>query len=129
VSCGKNAIRHALDISPMTTWTQLSIYTSEASRWGSRSLQAAVIANALDRGLYSAMVFPARVGFGPQQVIPTANQMADPSDLPVEIRIFDQTPAIEAFLATEQAMLQTCIVTLQEVELVQYPNQVVELRE
>ncbi len=107
----------------MSTWTQLSIYTSAASRWGAQPLYGAVLANALDRGLYNAMTFGAMAGFGPQHAIPTANQMAEASDLPIEVRIVDQTPAIEAFLATEQAMLQNCIVTMQEVELVLYPHQ------
>lgn len=105
----------------MTTWTQLSIYTSEASRSGTRALHTAILATALERGIYSAMVFHAIAGFGPQHAIPTANQMAAESDLPLEIRLFDQASALEAFLADHQDLLQSCIVTLQEVELVQYP--------
>ncbi|MBF2034228.1 MAG: hypothetical protein IGR92_01830 [Leptolyngbyaceae cyanobacterium T60_A2020_046] len=47
--------------------------------------------------------------------------MAAESDPPLEIRLFDQASALEAFLADHQDLLQSCIVTLQEVELVQYP--------
>jgi PII-like signaling protein len=106
----------------MSTWKKLSIYTSEGSRWGTRPLHEAVISNALAQGLYSAMAFKALEGFGPQLAIPTANRMALPTDLPVEVRILGQAGAIEGFLAAQAEMLKTCIVTLEDVEMAQYPS-------
>lgn len=106
----------------MTTWQKLSIYTSEATRWGTRPLHSAVIATALEKGLYCAMALRAMEGFGPQHAIPTANQMALASDLPIEIRIFDQAAAIAAFLDSEQEMLQDCIVVVESVEVQQAPT-------
>jgi PII-like signaling protein len=105
----------------MTTWKRLSIYTSEGSRWGTRPLHEMVISNALAQGLYSAMALKAIEGFGPQLAIPTANKMALPSDLPIEVRILGQAAAIEGFLASQVDLLKTCIVTLEDVEMAQYP--------
>lgn len=105
----------------MTDWKKLSIYTSEGSRWGTRPLHEAVISIALERGLYSAITLETLGGFGPYLAIPTANQMALASDLPVEVRIIAQVAAIEAFLAQEAEMLKRCIVTLEDIEVVQYP--------
>ncbi|MDA0266183.1 MAG: DUF190 domain-containing protein [Cyanobacteria bacterium] len=105
----------------MTDWKKLSIYTSAGSRWGTRPLHEAALAIALERGLYSAIAVEAQAGFGPYLAIPTANRKAMASDLPIEVRIVDQAPAIEAFLAQEAEMLQRCIVTLEDIEIVQYP--------
>ncbi len=106
----------------MTDWKKLSIYTSVGSRWGTRPLHEAALTIALARGLYSAISLEAQAGFGPFLAIPTANQMALASDLPMEVRIIDQVPAIEAFLAQEAEMLKRCIVTLEDIEVVQYPT-------
>lgn len=102
----------------MSTWKKLSIYTSEGSRWGIRPLHEAVISNALAQGL----AFKALEGFGPQLAIPTANRMALPTDLPVEVRILGQAGAIEGFLSAQVEVLKTCIVTLEDVEMAQYPT-------
>ncbi|WP_008310384.1 DUF190 domain-containing protein [Leptolyngbya sp. PCC 6406] len=106
----------------MTTWKKLSIYTSEASRWGTRPLHEAVIATALEQGIYSAMAFKSMEGFGPQLAIPTANRMAFPSDLPIEVRLLGQEASVEGFLADQSEMLKTCIVTLEDMEMAQYPT-------
>lgn len=103
----------------MTTLQKLSIYTSESSRYGTRALHSAIIATALEQKLYSAIALKAMEGFGPQIAIPTANHMALDSDLPIEVRIIDQPSAIEAFLTDCQAMLTSCIVTLENVEVAQ----------
>ncbi|MGD1906248.1 MAG: DUF190 domain-containing protein [Leptolyngbyaceae cyanobacterium] len=105
----------------MADWKKLSIYTSEGSRWGTRSAHEAIVAKALERGLYSAITLETQGGFGPFLAIPTANHMALGSDRPIEVRILDQVPAIESFLAQEAEMLKQCIVTLEEIEVVQYP--------
>ncbi|NJN22777.1 MAG: DUF190 domain-containing protein [Leptolyngbya sp. RL_3_1] len=106
----------------MTDWKKLSIYTSTASRWGTRPLHEAALAIALERGLYSAITLDAGGGFGPYLAIPSANRMALANDLPLEVRIIDQEAAIEAFLAQEAEMLKRCLVTLEDIEIVQYPD-------
>ena len=105
----------------MTDWKKLSIYTSEGNRWGTRPLHEAIVSTALERQLYSAITLETQAGFGPFLAVPTANRMALASDLPVEVRIIDQVPAIESFLAKEAEMLRQCIVTLEDIEVVQYP--------
>lgn len=93
----------------MATWKQLSIYTSAGTRWGARALHEAAIATALDAGIPTALLFQGIAGFGPQQAIPTANHLALPSDLPLEIRLLGQAEAIDAFLENQQSMLKTCL--------------------
>ncbi|MGD1862175.1 MAG: DUF190 domain-containing protein [Leptolyngbyaceae cyanobacterium] len=101
----------------MKAWKQLSIYTSEGSRVGTRALHTAVLATALEQGLYSAFVVKTTEGFGPQMAIPTANGMALDSDLPIEVRIIDEPDRINEFLMTQKDVLGTCIVILTDVEV------------
>lgn len=103
----------------MATFKKLSIYTSEGSRLGTRPLHSAIIATALEQKIYSAIVIKAMEGFGPQLAIPTANRMALESDRPIEVRLLDQPAVIEDFITTFQEMLAPCIVTVEEVEVVQ----------
>ena len=105
----------------MTTLKKLSIYTSEGSRSGTRSLHIAIIATALEQGLYSAIAVKAIAGFGPQMAIPTTNHMALDSDLPIEVRILAPATAIEAFLTAYEAMLTGCIITQEDIEVMQAP--------
>ncbi|NEQ43089.1 MAG: DUF190 domain-containing protein [Leptolyngbya sp. SIOISBB] len=106
----------------MQVWKQLSIYTSEGSRLGTRPLHTAMIASALEQGLYSAIAVKAMEGFGPQMAIPTANQMAMDSDLPIEIRILDEPDRINTFLASQRDTLGTCVVVLRDVEIFWAPQ-------
>ena len=101
----------------MQVWKQLSIYTSESSRSGTRPLHTAIVATALEQGLYSAIALAAMEGFGPQMAIPTANQMALASDLPIEVRILAEPDAINTFLASQKDLLTGCIIVLSEVEV------------
>ncbi len=101
----------------MATWKQLSIYTSAGTRWGVRPLHEAAIASALDAGIPTAMVFQTLAGFGPQLAIPTANHLALPSDLPLEIRLLGEGAAIDAFIENQEAMLKTCVVATLSLEV------------
>jgi PII-like signaling protein len=105
----------------MTAWKRLSIYTSEGSRLGSRPLHTAIIAMALEEGIYSAIAARATGGFGPQMAIPTANHMALDSDLPVEVQILGKSSAVDGFVETHREALASCIIVLSEVEIVQGP--------
>ncbi|MBE7383591.1 MAG: DUF190 domain-containing protein [Leptolyngbya sp. SIO1E4] len=108
----------------MPPWKKLSIYTSEGSRFGTRPLHSAIIATALEQELYSVMALKAMEGFGPQMAILTANQMALASDLPIEVRILDEAAIIEAFLTDQAEMLTGCLITLEDIEIVQLPPSV-----
>ena len=101
----------------MQVWKQLSIYTSESSRSGTRPLHTAIVATALEQGLYSAIAMEAIEGFGPQMAIPTTNRMALASDSPIEVRILDEPDAINNFLASQKDLLVGCIIVLSEVEV------------
>ena len=105
----------------MTTLKKLIIYTSEGSRYGSRPLYSAILATALEQGVYSAIALKAIDGFGPQMAIPTTNGMALDSDLPIEVILIDYDSVIEPFLENYQEMLSSCLVTLEDVEVVQSP--------
>ena len=101
---------------------KLSIYTSESRRSGTRPLHMAVIATALEQGMYSAIAIKAMAGFGPQMAISTANHMALDTDLPIEVRILDSPDRINAFLTHQKELLTGCIVVLEDVEIVQSPS-------
>ncbi|MEO1299494.1 MAG: DUF190 domain-containing protein [Cyanobacteria bacterium J06636_16] len=105
----------------MTTLKKLSIYTSEGSRYGSRPLYAAILATALEEGVYSAIALKAMDGFGPQIAVPSTTGMALDSDLPLEVRLIDYDSVIEPFLVNHFEMLSSCLVTLEDVEVVQSP--------
>lgn len=106
----------------MKAWKQLSIYTSEGSRAGTRSLHTAIMATALEQRLYSAFVIKTTEGFGPQMAIPTANGMALDSDLPIEVRIIDEPDRINEFLMSQKDLLGSCIVALKDIEIFWAPQ-------
>ena len=106
----------------MQVWKQLSIYTSEGSRAGFRALHTAIIATALEQGMYSAIAVKAMEGFGPQMAIPSANGMALDSDLPIEVRILDEPDRINTFLASQKDLLAGCIIVLKDVEIFWSPK-------
>ncbi len=101
----------------MTTWQKLSIYTSEGSRAGTRPLHTALIATALEQGIYSAIAFRAMEGFGPQMAIPTANGLALETDLPIVVQILDQPDTINSFLASQKDLFHGCIIMVEDVEV------------
>lgn len=106
----------------MQIWKQLSIYTSEGSRSGTRPLHTAIVATALEKGLYSAIAVKAMEGFGPQMAIPTANHMALETDLPIEVRILDDPGKINDFLASQKDSLAGCVIVLRDVEIFWAPT-------
>lgn len=106
----------------MQVWKKLSIYTSEGSRAGFRALHTAIIATALEQGMYSAIALKAMEGFGPQMAIPTANRMAMDSDLPIEVRIIDAPDRINEFLANQKDLLAGCIIALEDIEIFWAPQ-------
>lgn len=106
----------------MKIWKQLSIYTSEGSRSGTRPLHTALVATALEQGLHNATVFKAMEGFGPQMAIPTANGMALDTDRPIEVRIIDEPERINAFLGSQRDVLGGCMVILKDVEVFWAPG-------
>jgi PII-like signaling protein len=110
------------ETSAMPVWKQLSIYTSESSRSGKRPLHTAIIATALDAGLYSASTFKSIEGFGSHVAIPTTNRMAMDFDLPLEIRIIDEPERIDAFLASYPDLFGTCTVIMSDIELLGTPK-------
>ena len=106
----------------MAAWQQLSIYTSEGSRLGNRPLHSAIIATALEKGIYSAIAIKAMEGFGPQVAIPTANRLALETDLPIEVRLIDQAEAIKSFLEAHKESLANCVVACSTIEIIQGPD-------
>ncbi len=105
----------------MALWKKLSIYTSEGARAGIRPLHTAIVATALEEGLYSAIAVKAMEGFGPQMAIPTANSMALDSDLPVEVQIFGEPDAIDQFLAKYRELVTGCLIVVADVAVFYTP--------
>jgi PII-like signaling protein len=106
----------------MPPWKKLSIYTSAGSRAGTRPLHTAIIATALEQGLYSAIAVKALEGFGPQLAIPTTNHLALEMDLPIEVRILDESDPIDTFLASQKDLLAGCIIVVETVEVFWTPR-------
>jgi len=101
-------------------WQQLTIYTSEAARWQHKPLYLAVVEQAKAAGLMGAIVTRGIEGFGPHHALQSTQVLSLAADLPIEIRIIDQTTAIEKFLPLVKEILQDTMVTLQEINVISH---------
>lgn len=98
----------------------LRIYLGEAERHGSAPLFETLVMKARDCGLAGATVLRGPMGFGHSGEIHTAKILDLSSNLPLVIEIVDVREKIEAYLAEVQDMLESTLVTLEKVRILQY---------
>lgn len=105
---------------PMTKGCLLRIFVGESDRWHHRSLYEAIVVEARERHLAGATVLHGRMGFGAHSRLHTSKILRLSEDLPIVIEIVDEREKIEKFLPVLDEMVTEGLVTLENVDVVQY---------
>ena len=102
----------------------LRIFVGESDRASHRPLYEVIVLKAREAGLGGATVLRGVMGFGKNSVLHTAKILRLSEDLPIVIEIVDSREKIEAFLPQLDEMITDGLVTLEQVQVVQYKSSV-----
>jgi uncharacterized protein len=103
-----------------TRAVRLTVYLGESDRYEGRPLTAEIVRRARRAGLAGATVLRGLEGFGASQVVRTARLVARSDDLPVVIVLVDTRDRVEAFLPVLDELLDSGLVTSEELDVVVY---------
>ncbi len=98
----------------------LRIFLGESDRWQHQPLYEAIVLKARELHLAGATVLRGPMGFGKSSRLHTAKILRLSMDLPLVIEIVDTEEKIRAFLPVLDSMLQSGLVTLEKVQVIQY---------
>ena len=98
----------------------LRLFIGESDEHDGRPLHEAIVLAAREQGLAGATVLRGPMGFGRSSRLHTAKILRLSEDLPLIIEIVDAAEKIDAFIATAEPMLGSCLVTLEKVQVVRY---------
>jgi PII-like signaling protein len=98
----------------------LRIFMGENDRCGHRPLYEAVVLKAREMHLGGATVLRGPMGFGHSSRLHTAKILRLSEDLPLVIEIVDSEERINAFLPVLDRMMNSGLVTLEKVQVLQY---------
>jgi len=107
----------------------LRIFLGESDRWHHQPLYEAIVLKARERHLAGATVLRGPMGFGKSSRLHTAKILRLSMDLPLVIEIVDTEEKIQAFLPELDQMLQSGLVTLEKVQVIQYRGEPPETAE
>lgn len=98
----------------------LRIFIGEDAKFESKPLYEAIVLKARALHLAGATVLRGAVGFGHSSRLHTTKILALSQDLPLVIEIVDTQEKIDAFLPVLDAMMPSGLVTLEQVQVLQY---------
>lgn len=98
----------------------LRIFFGEDDRHGRLPLHEAIVLKAREMQLGGATVLRGHIGFGLSSRIHTTKILRLSQDLPIVIEIVDSQEKIDAFLPVLDEMMQSGLVTLEKVQVLQY---------
>jgi uncharacterized protein len=98
----------------------LRIYIGEDARFEHRPLYEAIVTKAHEAQLAGATVLRGPMGFGHSSLVHTAKILEIAENLPVVIEIVDTRDKVDAFLPTPDGMIPSGLVTLEQVQVLQY---------
>jgi len=104
----------------LTEAVLLRLFIGESDEHDGRPLHEAIVLAAREQGLAGATVLRGPMGFGRSSRLHTAKILRLSEDLPLIIEIVDTAGKIDAFVATAEPMLGSCLVTLEKVQVVRY---------
>jgi len=101
----------------------LRIFFGEDDKCGRLPLHEAIVLKAREMRLAGATVLRGHIGFGHSSHIHTTKILRLSQDLPVVVEIVDSREKIDAFLPVLDTMMQSGLVTIEKVQVLQYgPN-------
>lgn len=98
----------------------LRIFIGEDAKFEDKPLYEAIVLKARALHLAGATVLRGAVGFGHSSRLHTTKILALSQDLPLVIEIVDTQEKIDAFLPVLDAMMPSGLVTLEQVQVLQY---------
>ena len=103
-----------------TDATLLRLFIGESDEHDGRPLHEAIVLKARAFGLAGATVVRGARGYGRSSRLHSSKILRLSEDLPVVVEIVDTEARIDGFLAKAQAMLGSCLVTLEPVRILRY---------
>ena len=98
----------------------LRVFLGETDRHDHRPLYEAIVLKARETRLAGATVLRGPMGFGHSSRLHTAKILRLSEDLPIVIEIVDSREKIDAFLPVLDGMMGSGLVTLEDVQVLQY---------
>jgi len=98
----------------------LRIFSGESDKYEGRPLYEAIVKKAREMHLAGATVLRGPMGFGKSSLIHTDKILRLSLDLPLVIEIVDSEERINEFLPALGAMMDSGLVTLEKVQVLQY---------
>ena len=98
----------------------LRIFTGENDKFEGRPLYEAIVKKAREMHLAGATVLRGPMGFGKSSLIHTDKILRLSMDLPLVIEIVDSEERINAFLPVLDGMMDSGLVTLEKLQVLQY---------
>ena len=100
--------------------TLLRIFIGEDDRHDGKPLYEAIVMKAREMHLAGATVLRGPMGFGASSRLHTTKILRLSEDLPLVIEIVDSEDKINEFLPVLDGMMQSGLVTLEKVQVLQY---------
>jgi len=101
----------------------LRIFSGENEKFNDRPLYEAVVMKAREMHLAGATVLRGPMGFGKSSLIHTDKILRLSMDLPLVIEIVDSEEKINAFLPVLDGMMESGLVTLEKLQVLQYGSE------
>jgi hypothetical protein len=98
----------------------LRIFMGEDDKFGGSPLHEAIVLKARELHLAGATVLRGPMGFGASSRLHTAKILRLSEDLPLVIEIVDSEDKINSFLPTLDGMMNSGLITLEKVQVLQY---------
>ena len=98
----------------------LRIFFGESHRHGHLPLYEAIVLKAREMQLAGATVIRGAAGFGHSSHIHTAKILRLSQDLPIIVEVVDAREKIAAFLRVLDGMMESGLITLETVQVLQY---------
>ncbi len=101
----------------------LRIFIGENAKFDGRPLYEAVVMKAREMQLAGATVLRGPMGFGKSSLIHTDKILRLSMDLPLVIEIVNSEDKVNAFLPVLDGMMDSGLVTLEKVQVLQYGSE------
>jgi PII-like signaling protein len=101
----------------------LRIFIGEAARHDGRPLYEAIVLKAREQHLAGATVLRGGLGYGHTSHLQTAKILRLSDDLPLVVEIVDSEEKIKAFLPVLDGMMPSGLITLENVQVLQYGSE------
>ncbi|TVR95888.1 MAG: DUF190 domain-containing protein [Rhodospirillales bacterium] len=102
----------------------LRLFIGESDRHDGRPLYEAIVLKAREMGLAGATVLRGPMGYGRSSRLHTSKILRLSDDLPLVIEMVDTRDQLDRFIAAAAPMLNSGLVTLENVQVVRYGQDV-----